>query len=156
MPTCQAFGCANTTGKMKDKKTNFYRIPDPKKNRQLCASWLNNMRNAKWNIKNFKSSNNLLVCGDHFHSSCFKRNLKNELCKDHPKSCMKLVDGAIPTIFKHKVYDKINIDGTTVHLKESGSRKRSLELELDLERKDVSFIFFFSVHSVFFFFFTNV
>ena len=101
------------------------------------------MANAKWNINNFEFSRNRVLCSDHFHSSCFERNMQSELLDkdDFPqrkKPNRKLIDGAIPTIFKHKVYDEINMDGTKVLLKESASRKRSL----DLERKHVSFFFF--------------
>ena len=36
---------------------------------------------------------------------------------------------AIPTIFKHKVYDVLNLDGTTVSFKSSASQKRRSTLE---------------------------
>ena len=44
------------------------------------------------------------------------------------RNCAKLKPGAIPTIFKHKIYDKINIDETIIPNKPSASRKRSLDL----------------------------
>ena len=50
MPLCLVVGCSKITGRIKDKSTSFHQIPDPKKNRSLCASLLNNMGNAKWNI----------------------------------------------------------------------------------------------------------
>ena len=44
-------------------------------------------------------------------------------------NCTKLKPGAIPTIFKHKIYDKINIDGAIIPNKQSTSRKRNLDLQ---------------------------
>ena len=40
-----------------------------------------------------------------------------------------LCSGAVPTIFKHKVYDEINMDGTLVVNRPSASHKRTLQLE---------------------------
>ena len=148
MPTCLAVGCSNTTGKLKDKEKpkSFHRIPDQLKNRLLCERWLNNMDNAKWNINNFKANKNRVLCSDHFHTNCFARDLMSELLdkdkfQQRKKRDRKLVEGAIPTIFKHKVYDEININGTKVLLDESASRKRSL----DLERKDVRLFIRFQI-----------
>ena len=45
MPTCLAYGCSNTTGRVKNKC--FYKIPDPKKERQRAVRWLHNMGNSK-------------------------------------------------------------------------------------------------------------
>ena len=45
---------------------------------------------------------------------------------------------AIPTFFKHKVYDMINLDGTTVSFKSSASQKRRSMLE----RSKLHFYFF--------------
>ena len=78
MPSCLAFGCSNTSGRLQDKK-NFFKIPDPKKNAVLCSRWLHNMGNSKWNVKNFEASNNRCVCSDHFHSDSFARDLVVEL-----------------------------------------------------------------------------
>ncbi|XP_066916354.1 uncharacterized protein [Clytia hemisphaerica] len=139
MPSCLALGCTNTTGKPKEKEEpkSFHRIPDPQKYRLLSARWLNNMANAKWNLYNFEANRNRVLCSDHFHLNCYARDLMAELLgtdKFHQRKRRdrKLVEGAIPTIFKHKIFDEINIDGTKVLLTESASRKRSL----NLERKD--------------------
>ena len=142
MPACLAVGCTNKTGKpLKDEENpkSFHQIPDPTKNHSLCARWLNNMANAAWNINNFEASRNRVLCSDHFHSNCFARDLMTELLDkekfpQRKKPDTKLVEGAIPTIFKHKVFDEINMDGTKILLKESASRKRSSHLE----RKHVS------------------
>ena len=56
------------------------------------------------------------MCIDHFHVWRKKNKLR-------PRAI------AIPTIFKHKVYDVIHLDGTTVSFKSSASRKRRSTLE---------------------------
>ena len=138
MPTCLAFGCNNKTGN-KDERS-FFRIPDPKKDQSLCSRWLHNIGNAKWTIKNFVASKDRVVCCDHFHADCFERDLMFELLPQPGKKKKKLKHGSVPTIFMHKTYDQINIDGTTVSLKErSAFRKRSLSLE----RTQVRYFFFY-------------
>ena len=32
----------------------FFKVPDPKNNRDSCSRWLHNIGNAKWNINNFE------------------------------------------------------------------------------------------------------
>ena len=124
MPSCNARGCGNTSGRIKGK--SFFKVPDPKKNRESCARWLHNMGNAKWNVNNFVLTSNRVVCSDHFHPLCFERDLKAELCPLF-KRRSNLVHGAIPTIFKHGIFDEINIDGTKSLFVRP--QKRSLELE---------------------------
>lgn len=135
MPYCAAFGCTNQTGKEKNK--NFYQIPDPKQEKQRSASWIHNIGNAKYDKKRFIKSKDRVVCGDHFHPDCFQRDLKFEL-KLTKKEKKTLVPGAIPTIFAHKIYDHINIDGTTVSKRPLHSLKRTKELE----RSQVIFFIF--------------
>ena len=85
-------------------------------------------RNAKINVNTFEDK---VCCSDNFHKDCFKRNFRSELKLYHSKKLSTdLVDCAIATIFKHKVYDVINMDGTSMPpLKESASRKPMLENE---------------------------
>ena len=119
MPSCLAFGCNNTSGRIKGK--SFFKIPDPKKHRELCSRWLHNMGNSKWKINNFIPSKDRVLCSDHFNPSCFKRDLKAELCPLYQKK-IALVEGAIPTIFTHRTYDQINLDGTTSLLRKTLKR----------------------------------
>ena len=63
------------------------------------------MDNAKWNINNFKANKNRVLCSDHFHTNCFARDLMSELLdtdkfRQRKKRDRKLVEGAIPTIFR--------------------------------------------------------
>lgn len=129
MPVCLAVGCLNKSGK--NDTNHYFKIPDPKKDSELCSRWLHNIGNAKWNIRNFEAKPHRVVCGEHFHSDCFERDLMFELMPDQANWQRKMIlrTGAIPTVFKHKVFDIINLDGNTVSLKLSASRKRSLSLE---------------------------
>ena len=127
MPTCLAYGCSNTTGRVKNKR--FYKIPDPKKERQHAVRSLHNMGNSKFSVSNFISSRNKVLCEDHFHINCIKRDLEFEMMgssSGFPKR--ELVEGSIPTIFSHKVYDQINMDGTVV-LNRPEPRKRTMAME---------------------------
>ena len=127
MPTCLAFGCSNNSGN-KDGKS-FFKIPDPKKDPLLCSRWLHNIGNSKWTLKNFVATKDRVVCSDHFHMDCYERDLMFELLPQQGKAKRKLKSGSIPTIFTYKTFYKINMDGTTVSIKESASRKRSLSLD---------------------------
>ena len=76
----------------------YFKIPDPKENREQCTCWLHNTGNSKHDIKNFVAANHCVVCSDHFHPMCFKRDLKSELCPLYDqKRAKNLVEGAIPT-----------------------------------------------------------
>ena len=68
MPSCLAYRCSNTTGKVKDK--HFYRFPDPNKEKLRAVRWLPNMGNSKYTINNFVASRNKVLCEDHFHPNC--------------------------------------------------------------------------------------
>ena len=131
MPSCLAFGCANTNGR--SVEVSFYRIPDPKKDKARAARWLHNMGNSTWKISNFVATKDRVVCSDHFHPDCFKRDLKFELLPQTSQAKKKkrkeLVPGAVPSVFVHKVYEEINMDGTKVASTPAASRKRTLELE---------------------------
>eukprot|EP00111_Clytia_hemisphaerica_P000057 TCONS_00000137-protein len=137
MVLCQAFGCSNkSSGSKAIKGKCFFKIPDPKKERDRCSRWLHNMGNAKLTINTFEAARHRVLCSDHFHSKCFERDLKAELCplyntNDGPARAKRLIDGAIPTIFDHQVYEQINMDGTTISSRQP--RKRIS----DMERADV-------------------
>ena len=76
-----------------------------KNNCELCFRWMHNIGNAKCNINNFDPKTHRVVCIDHFHADCFERNMMSELLTNHDwRKKNKLCPGAIPTIFKHKVY----------------------------------------------------
>ena len=120
----------NTTGKANERR--FYVIPNPKKKNEKtrAATWLHNIGTG-YNVNNFKFGNNQVVCSDHFHQDCFNH-VKKELMKKYvdPYKCyLELLPGAVPTIFKHRVYEQINMDGKTVKGSRSSSLKRSQEDE---------------------------
>ena len=127
MPTCSAYGCSNKSGVAKGK--SFFKIPDPKENSELCKRWLHNIGNANLTIKRFVASPNRVVYSDHFRELCLKRDIRSELCPSF-KKCIKLVPGAIPTIFGYRTFDQINIDGTVCHIRRPP--KRSLEEKRDM------------------------
>ena len=144
MPSCLAFGCTNTTGRTVEK--SFYKIPNPKNEKARASRWLHNMGNARWTVNNFVASKDRVLCSDHFHPDCFKRDLKFELMPHLMKTKKRdFVPGAVPTIFPHKVYDEINMDGTKVVKKLSVSRKRTLELERSQVSKSHLDLFIFLI-----------
>ena len=63
---------------------------------------------------------------DHFHEDCIKEDLRAKYMGHKPTVHLK--EGAIPTIFGYRVYDEINMDGTTV-LSRSTLTKRSQKRE---------------------------
>lgn len=126
MPSCIVPGCHNNTGKPTTEPKSYHQVPDPQKNYPLCERWLNNISNPKYNINKLVASRSRLVCSDHFHSNCFVRDLKLELLdKDQfplrKKPNTILVEGSIPTIFKNKIFEEININGTKALPKVTGS-----------------------------------
>ena len=127
---CQAFGCTSFTWKKNVDKKSFYRIPNPLQEYARAARWIHNMSNVNLNVNHFVASKDKVVCSDHFHPDCFKRDLKYELIPTQGhKLRRELISGAVPTIFQHKVYDEINMDRTLVVNRLSASHKRSLQLE---------------------------
>ena len=130
MPMCLAADCTSFTGKKNVDKKSFYRIPNPLNVYKRAARWIHNMANSSLDINKFVATNDKVVCSDHFHPDCFERDLKYELMPTKQnKPRRNLCSGAVPTIFKHKVYDEINMDGTLVVNRPSASHKRTLQLE---------------------------
>ena len=138
MPTCKAVGCKNSTGKVKGKKS-FFMIPKPKnpEEKLRCLRWIHNIRRAGMNISNANFGKDCVLCEDHFHLDCcvlcedhfhldcIKRELVNPVTELGGKRRKKeLKPGAVPTIFAHRTYDEINMDGTEV-LQRSSSLQRS-------------------------------
>ena len=85
-------------------------------------------------IKTFKFSRNSVLCEEHFHKDCIKRNLMHDHFNMQPGK-KELVE-AVPTIFAHQILDHINIDGTKVlltrHVSES---KRKRDAQKDHQRE---------------------
>lgn len=131
MPSCGAHGCSNTSGRTEGK--SYFIIPDPAKNRELCVRWLHNTGNSSLTISNFVYKRSSVVCSDHFHPLCFERDIRSEICPSFKKK-VKLVPGAIPTIFKHRTYDQINIDGTVC------SNRKATKRSMEMERTEVSIV----------------
>ena len=98
MPTCQAYKCTNTTGRT-TKGKSFFKIPEPKNatEQKRAQQWLDNM-GLRQDIKTFKFRRNSVLCGDHFHKNCIKRNLMYEHFNMQP-GIKEFVEGTVPTIF---------------------------------------------------------
>ena len=69
---CQAYKCTNTTGRT-TKAKSFFKIIEPK-NATQRKKVLHNMGMRQY-IKTFKFSRNSVLCGNHVHKDCIKRNL---------------------------------------------------------------------------------
>ena len=127
MPSCKAFGCANTSGRT-FPKISYYKFPNPEKEKARTERWLHNIgTGCNINSFNFQSS---VVCSDHFHPNCFQKDMLAKTLKVTPKQ-NRLKDGAIPTIFSYKTYDVINMDGEVATINRSSSLKRSADREHD-------------------------
>ena len=138
MPTCQACKCTNTTGKT-TKRKSFFEIPEPRNatQRKRAQQWLHSMSIGQ-DIKTFKFSRNSVLCENHFHKDCIKRNLMYEHFNKQPRK-KELVEGVVPTIFAHQIFDPANMDGTKVLLTGHVSdNKRKGDAEKD--HQQVSFV----------------
>ena len=115
MPTCIAYGCSNTSGKS-DIKRGFFRVPVPKNEEEekRAARWLHNIGTG-YTVNMFRFTVGNKVCEDHFHPDCFEKNLQAEML--NYRANRKLGSGAVPTIFKLRVFDQINMDGWDSALK---------------------------------------
>ena len=92
----------------------MFRVPRPvnESEKLRAAKWLHNIGTGH-DVKHYNFTKDRVVCEDHFHPDCFKVDMKAKLLNYEPRS-KTLVPGAIPTIFSHKVYAQINMDGTVV------------------------------------------
>ena len=113
MPTCIAYGCSNTA-KKSDIKRGFFQVPfrKNKEEKKHAARWLHNIGSGY--VRTI------------FILTALKEISKAEMLNYRAK--MKLRPGAVPTIFKHRVFDQINMDGTVVSSR-VGSAKRIKRLE---------------------------
>ena len=110
MPYCQAYGCSNKKYKEKDGQLrNYFTFPRIEKDKLRLERWLHNIGTGL-QAKTFKWSINRTVCSDHFHENCFTSNKMAELLQNERKR-VTLREGAVPTLFKHKTYDVINMSG---------------------------------------------
>ena len=125
MPSCLAYGCSNTSGRLGNVKKSFFRIPKPtnKAESLRAARWLHNIGTGR-DIKKFAFRGYQVVCGDHFHPDCFERDLQAELLGYTPKA-KKLLPGAVPTIFSYKIFDQVNMDGSTVSTTSSSEKREN-------------------------------
>lgn len=133
MPTCLAHGCHQTTGKLPIKKS-FFQVPKPINEEELQRSirWLQNI-GRDFDFKDFKFTGNKTLCEDHFHPLCFEKNTQAKLLGIEQRR-KTLVPGAVPTIFEHKIFDEINMDGRTpesVLNSEKNERKEFVKKILD-------------------------
>ena len=98
MPSCQVYGYANISGR--NKGISYYHFPNPKKEQPQAERWLHNIGTG-FSINNFQFTKDKVVCSEHFHESCFERDLKAKLL-GYASKRRSLKPGAVPTIFKHK------------------------------------------------------
>lgn len=127
MPSCQAYQCANTSGKTSEKRS-YYRFPNPILEKDRAEKWLYNIGTGH-SVNKFKFSRDKVVCSDHFHQSCFAID-KIAATLGHEAKRKNLKSGSIPTIFRYKTYDIVNMDGES-STQRPGSFKRSQKKEHD-------------------------
>lgn len=109
MSICQAIGCYNTKGK---HPGIYHPFPDPNLNKEQATLWLKNLASG-YTLQSFIFDNSKVLCGEHFHPDCYetvKINKTNNL-PGYFSRTSQLKKGALPTIFKNKVYDIINVNG---------------------------------------------
>ena len=116
-----------------------FKITEPKNatERKKVEQGLHNMGIGQA-IKTFKFSRNSVLCDDHFHKDCIKRNLMYEHF-NMQSGKNELVEGAVPTNFARQIFDQINMDGTKVLLtRHVSENKRKRDVEKDYQQ--VSFV----------------
>ena len=140
MVCCVAFGCKNHQDRqtIRDgKKISYFNIPNPEKERHRAQIWLKNIGTG-FTLKTFKFTKNKRVCSDHFHENCYEIDRNAVLGYETTKRRLK--EGAVPTIFAHKVFEKINMNGETVTIRPPKSLKRVQETAQKEVRHDFSFL----------------
>ena len=132
MVYCAAYNCTNRPEKDKKdgQERHYFVFPRPESEKLRCKQWLHNIGTGI-SITAFKWNYNKTVCSDHFHPSCLTENSMAKVIPGYQPCVWKLTTkpGAIPTIFSHKVYRVININGEI-----PGDTRTS---EVELERKEV-------------------
>ena len=111
MGYCQAWNCKNKPADKCGK--SFFQFPKSDTERERLQRWLHNVGTG-FTVDNFVWNTNKKVCSDHFHPNCFEENRMAKILGYETKPALKLKPGAIPTIFSHKTYDSINMDGETM------------------------------------------
>ena len=125
MPYCQGWNCNNKPEDHAGK--SFFQFPKPEDEREHLERWLHNCGTGL-TIKTFSWNRNKKICSDHFHPNCFEENLMSKLLGCKSKG--KLKPGAVPTIFSHKTYETINMNGEMMPPKLSvASAKRTKIME---------------------------
>ncbi|XP_057317565.1 uncharacterized protein LOC130662674 [Hydractinia symbiolongicarpus] len=94
MVTCGALNCGNSSTKksVADVK-GWHNVPTEKENKQRRKKWLAAMKRDP----PYPADTNFVLCGMHFTSECFQRDLKAELCGSVRKFI--LLPNAIPSVF---------------------------------------------------------
>ena len=73
MPMCQAYGCTVRPGE--GSKKSAFSIPNPLRDRDRCAQWLNNIGTDKFEIRTYKYNAKRVVCEDHFEEQIASSNI---------------------------------------------------------------------------------
>jgi hypothetical protein len=126
MPYCQAWGCQSKPDDHAGK--SFFQFPKPDNEPERLGRWLHNCGTG-FTITTFTWNKNKKVCSDHFHAYCFEENMRSQMLGYKSKPHLKA--GAVPTIFRHKTHEMINMDGEmTPHKPSIASAKRTKIIEL--------------------------
>ena len=126
MVYCQAFGCKNKPERKTAEKKHYFSFPHPEKEKQRCERWLHNIGTG-YTIQTFTFNSNKKVCSEHFNPECYEEDKMAKMLNYTPK--VRLKAGAIPTIFTHKVYNIINMNGDVASEKCSAASLKRLEEE---------------------------
>ena len=142
MPHCIALGCKNNQSRNPLKK-HFFALPNYKLDSneiRRAEIWLTNIGTG-FTTKTFEPTRHKKVCSDHFHTCCIEEDKAAKLLGTKPRN-VRLKEGAIPTLFEHKTYEIININGEkalgTYH------RTRSLTMLRRSEEKEQNEVSSFS------------
>ena len=139
MPYCQAYGCTNKMYKEKDgRKRSYFIFPRVDKEKSRLERWLHNIGTGL-TVKTFEWTKNRAVCSDHFHEECYKVNNMAKVLDFEPGP-RKLKEGAVPTIFTHKTYTIINMNGDEAAAASTRVRKKEKEEVSAFEQRLLSLI----------------
>ena len=143
MPSCQAYGCSNTSGRTPGK-LSYFRFPNSVHEKSQVERSLHNIGTGQ-TINTFKFGRDKVVCSDHFHRDCLEIDLRAQHLGYTPKRT-NLKPGAVPTIFKHKVYSLINMNGETGTERVTSCKRRQKKDHNDVSTR--SFVLFFSMFKI--------
>ena len=133
MPSCQSYGCSNkSSGKRRNLNVSYFHFPDSKKDKARAERWLHNIGTG-YSVESFNFKGKV-VCSSHFHANCFEVDMMANVM-GYTSKRRNLKSGAVPTIFKHKTFDMINMNGEVV-----AKSRESCKRIIQSEQRDVSLL----------------